>query len=388
MACMSVVAVSIAACSSSSSGDGNSTSGGGDINLTAIGLFQSPAISLPDSKAGFIAAADAINAAGGINGHKIKLTTCDDQFDPNTAAKCARQAVSNKAVAVVTSYTTYPDQMLPILQAAGIPYLYGTVLDPTSGSSPIVYPLDAGSAGGYFATGLQAVKDGCSKVGAVVVSNPNTTYGAKWLRKGVEQAGGQLVQTSVGTTQADFSAPVAKLVSQGVGCVVPVTAPDQGVKVVEATRQQAPKVSIKAIGTEFGTAQLDALGSKADGIVMTDQTYRVTDTEEPGVKAVIADFKKYQPDVAMTDAFSIRSWSSVDAFAQLVKTIKGAITKQSVSAAAKTFAPKLETFGPSTTGAPLSNDLPRVRNWSYLVWTVKDGKAVLNSPKFITPTAV
>lgn len=389
-----VVGASLSACSSpastgstASAGSAASSPSGNSINIMALATFYSPSVSFPDSEAGFVAEADAINAAGGINGHKLNLTTCDDQFDPNTAENCAREAVSDHDVAVLTSFSTYPEQVIPIIAAAGIPLLYGQVDATLQGTSPDSFPLNAGSAA-YFDLGLVAVKDGCTKVGAVVAANPATEYGETWLEQGVKQAGGTVVQSSAGVTQADFLAPVANLVSEKVGCIVPVTAPNQGVEIAQATKQQAPQMPIFAVSEEYGTSQLQSLGSQGDGIVLVGQNYRVTDTSQAVVKQIEADFKQYQPSIPLTDVEGLQAWAAVDAFSQLAASIKGSITAATVAAAAKTFIPKVGIYGTPGAGAPLSKELPQVRNWSYLVWTVKNGIAVLNSPDFTSPSAV
>ena len=45
------------------------------------------------------AAARAINAAGGVNGHPLVVDSCNDQGDPNLSATCARKMVSDHVVA-------------------------------------------------------------------------------------------------------------------------------------------------------------------------------------------------------------------------------------------------------------------------------------------------
>src|ERR1700761_3707726 len=48
---------------------------------------------------------DWINAHGGINGHPLEVSTCDEQGDPTKTAQCGRQAIANHDVAVVGSFS-------------------------------------------------------------------------------------------------------------------------------------------------------------------------------------------------------------------------------------------------------------------------------------------
>lgn len=62
--------------------------------------------------------AAAINEAGGIKGRKIELTVCNDKFDPNTAADCARQAAPKRVVTVIAGYQPLVPQVIPVVEAA------------------------------------------------------------------------------------------------------------------------------------------------------------------------------------------------------------------------------------------------------------------------------
>ena len=80
------------ACGSSPSSSASSgSSSSAPIDVMAIGVFQSSALSLPDAVGALKAHVSAVNDAGGVNGRKINLIVCNDNFDPNTAADCARQ---------------------------------------------------------------------------------------------------------------------------------------------------------------------------------------------------------------------------------------------------------------------------------------------------------
>src|SRR5271155_1507771 len=74
----------------------------------------------PEAGAGVVAAAKSINAAGGINGHSLKVIVCNDQDNEATAANCARAAVSDGVVATVADNTEWGSAIIPILAAAGI----------------------------------------------------------------------------------------------------------------------------------------------------------------------------------------------------------------------------------------------------------------------------
>lgn len=389
---IAALALPLAACgssggSTSTSAGGPAASGsssGGDIKIMAISVLQSSALSFPDESAAMQAHADQINAAGGINGKKLDLIICNDQFDPNVASDCARKAASEGVVAVIQPFEPYTQQVDPILQAAGIPMVYGEFASTTDGTSPISFLRDAGVPGGYAAVGIQLAKEGCKKIGAVVVQEVNNLLGATWIENGAKSQGAAFIQTPVTQDQADFSAPVAELISQGADCIVPDTLPQQGAKVVAAVAQSGHSVKLGAISTEFAGPQIAALGAAANGMILAGQNYLPTDTTVPAVQDVITGMKKYTPGVSLDDSFGIDGWASVSAVEQLLKSVSGPVTAATVMKAAGTATYNtglLATFS-AADKAPVSS-YPRAVNWSYLVWTVKDGKAVLNSPQFV-----
>src|SRR3954466_5422545 len=67
----------------------------------------------PEHSVGLKAAVTAINKRGGIKGRQIQLSTCPDKQDQNTAAACARRAVSENPVAVVGTSSRFASSYFP-----------------------------------------------------------------------------------------------------------------------------------------------------------------------------------------------------------------------------------------------------------------------------------
>ncbi|MFI7667584.1 ABC transporter substrate-binding protein [Nocardia sp. NPDC049526] len=379
------VATSIAALTLAMTGCTSGGSDSGDIQVMAIGTVESAALSLPDAAAAMKAHVAQINDAGGIKGRKINLTVCNDKFDPNTAADCARQAASKRVVAVLTHYEPFAPQVIPVLEAAKIPYIYNAVTADVDGQSAVSFPRDSGIMGVYGTLGIELGKAGCKRVGAVVNATSNTILGAQWLERGLATKGAAMVQVSVGQTQPDFAAPVAKLLSQDIDCLVPVTAPDQGPKVVGALNQSGRHVQLGAVSSEFGSTALTAMGAAAEGMIIVGQEYRPTDTSVPAVQEVLDGMHRYQPDVPVTTKFAISGWAAVTALQQLLESLQGAITSATVLDALAKHAPDTKLYATHAYGGTvLVAQYPRIVNWDYLTWTVRGGNAVLDRPTFTT----
>ena len=108
----------------------------------AFGQFQASTFSYPEGRDAILAAVQYYNSQGGFNGHKVQVTVCNDQGNPNLARQCAQQAVSDHDVAVLGSYSQQGPTILPILEAAHIAYVGATAQSPTDGTSPVSFPLE------------------------------------------------------------------------------------------------------------------------------------------------------------------------------------------------------------------------------------------------------
>ena len=355
------------------------------------GVFNSPDVSLPDAEAAMKAAVDSINAKGGVNGHKLVLEICDDQLDPNLASACARTAVADHDVAVVTRVLRIraADYSDPRRQPES-QYFNEAPNAPIDFTSTNEFPLTAGTPGGYGSLGQALVAAGCKKVGAVVNGTTVNEQAGGWLEKGVTSKGGSYVSVQVSSNAVDFTSPVAQLESEGAQCIVPDTPPPFGPKIVTAVAQSGKKLPIGAVSAEFSDQTLKTLGSQADGLIMTQQEYRPGD-QVPAVAAMKAAMAKYTPDTPPTEPFSSGAWAAVNVAASAIGQVKGAVTAASVPSAAKAMTSvnsggMLGNFS-FAAAAPVPS-LPRVKNWEYLTWKVENGASQLTSDNFVLVTGI
>ncbi|WP_238698071.1 ABC transporter substrate-binding protein, partial [Streptomyces sp. E5N91] len=139
----------LVACAALAAGCGvvpGATGGSGDDPITVMTWApqDTGATNKPGMPALARAYARSINAQGGLAGRKLNVLTCNDHNDSVAAAKCARRAVKENAVAVVGSYSQYADSFFPVLEGARIPYIGGYGLTNTEFTSPLSYPVNGG----------------------------------------------------------------------------------------------------------------------------------------------------------------------------------------------------------------------------------------------------
>ncbi|MEV5435096.1 ABC transporter substrate-binding protein [Streptomyces sp. NPDC052682] len=173
-----LAAGALVACVSLAAGCGvvpGTTGGSGDDPITV--MTWAPEGTKATNKPGMPAFARAyarwINANGGINGRKLNVLTCNDHNDGVEAAKCARRAVKENAVAVVGSYSQYTDTFFPPLEAAGIAYIGGYGITNDEFTSPLSYPVNGGQPALLAGLG-SALARSC---GPVTLVRPDTIAG-------------------------------------------------------------------------------------------------------------------------------------------------------------------------------------------------------------------
>ncbi|MEV6399135.1 ABC transporter substrate-binding protein [Streptomyces sp. NPDC051907] len=110
---------------------------------------------------------------GGIDGHELRVITCDEENTTTGAANCARRAVEEGVAAVVGSYSQHGDAFMAPLEAAGIPFIGGFGISEEEFTSYLSYPVNGGQAALLAGNGRQ-LADSCDKVALV---RPNSLAG-------------------------------------------------------------------------------------------------------------------------------------------------------------------------------------------------------------------
>ncbi|MET9427285.1 ABC transporter substrate-binding protein [Streptomyces sp. NPDC003036] len=107
-----------------------------------------------------------VNSRGGIDGHELRVLTCNERNDPAGAAACARRAAEEGAVAVVGSYSQQGRAFMAPLEAAGIPYIGGYGVSDDEFTSYLSYPVNGGQPALLAGNGMQ-LAEACERVSLV-----------------------------------------------------------------------------------------------------------------------------------------------------------------------------------------------------------------------------
>jgi branched-chain amino acid transport system substrate-binding protein len=382
--------------SSATTGGASSSSGGATgstITIGGTGSISSSVLSQPERQGAEQAAISVINAAGGVNGHPLKLDWCDTKNDANGEFTCMRQLAADKVTAIVAPglIVDQSSRGLKYAAAQGIPIIGGQGLSPAEFSTPGVFPLASGIPGWSYGQVVALVNAGCKHIALFGDNEAGSLYILGFTQAAMQLAGITPVRYVKTDQNADptFAQGAAQAIAGGVDCVVFDSSPTYGAKAVQALRGAGFKGPIASITGVFVQPIITSLGANANNLYLTSQMALNTDTSNPGVQAFLAAMKKYAPSDD-TNETAMTAWTAVQLFADVAKTISGGIDSASVLAAMNNLSTPigLQTAGPYQVKGVTSplKDYPRMYNNMVAIGVVKDGKlAPAGSGGFVDP---
>jgi ABC-type branched-subunit amino acid transport system substrate-binding protein len=330
-----------------------------------------------------------INDRGGINGHPLEVTVCDEQGDPNRLATCGRNAVSEKMVAVIGSFTLTGDRIVPILEKASIPW-FGIccVVSPAEQNSPITFDFgpQAISGAGYA---VKAKQLGCKKPAVVGLDTPGKNVFFNSQKRILASYGIQIGPTvAVPIASQDYAPQVAQATGGGVDCIIGGLTENAWASWLPAFQQSGSKA--KLIGAQ---GNLDEKVAKNFGpLVQGDIVVGYyPDISSPVFKDYRDAIAQYKPDPAQdyNSLGGLGTWTAYIGFQKIVEKMTGPITNETFLAAARSTTAldldgKLPILNLSKPWEKQPNGYKRIFNTkvAFDVFKGTDGKLSVEQPGF------
>jgi hypothetical protein len=298
-----------------------------------IGTFSDPALGLQQIPAGVKARVAYQNAHGGLNGHKLVVVACDDQFTPAGAGACATQAVSAGVIAGVGFYTFMGNSIWPVFSAAKIPVVGQLPFNVGDSTNPLSFPLNNALPITFGSSALSLVKYGkCKSVQIIhneLANSVNAVNATIYVLKklGVKYTGSTVVPTTTTGSLASYAASAL----QNSSCVSDELNQPFQANLLSALHQINPNVVVSTSGLAVPTNWPTAYGAASANLLITDDVQPIVGnpSKSPGVAAFLAQMKRYQSGVP-ADGWALRSWLGADSLIRMASTIKGNVTSASV----------------------------------------------------------
>jgi branched-chain amino acid transport system substrate-binding protein len=253
---------------------------------------------------GVVLAVRQINAAGGIDGHRLALTVEDNKGDPSTGALVMQKFAAAHIPVVVSNFTSVLKAQGPIATAQHMLVLNPAGSESTIAlASPYIYTNRPYSTREFIVMSRYMKSKGAKNVAIVASDTANGRHGDEVLREqlkvnGISIAGDTQFYPPASTV--DFSSILAKVRSQRPDSVfIYGTANDGGLFVKQAVAQgfDQPFYSYTGFGVQ---SVIDAAGSAASRVTWTVPV--VWDPDSNPVQATfVRQWTKSFPDVVPSE---------------------------------------------------------------------------------------
>ncbi|MFE5792175.1 ABC transporter substrate-binding protein [Streptomyces sp. NPDC056503] len=351
-----------------------------------------------------------VNSQGGIDGHELRVLTCNEQNTPSGAAACARRAVREKAVAVVGSYSQNGRAFMAPLEAAGIPYIGGYGITEDEFTSPLSYPVNGGLASLLAGHGMQLAAD-CHKVSLV---RPDTLAGdrlPKLLDAGLKKASRRgAVDIPAVEDATEYTAQAARArdkAGKEDGCVAAVlgertqTFFDSFRRLPESTDGSRPegaddegtgRIRISSVLGSVGQPVIDRTGgtrSPFEGAYVTGWYPEAGDKSWGPMRKVIQEHAFADNRVDPSDTGVQTTWIAYTVLKEVVESLGTDTITPSRITEALDHGTRVETGGLTPPLRWMYEDLlgapgfPRIVNHEVTFQVVRKGRLVAQKPGFV-----
>jgi branched-chain amino acid transport system substrate-binding protein len=276
------------------------------------------------------AAVKTYNAQGGVKTadgttHKLELIVCNNQNDRAKIADCARQFVEEE-VAFATGGATFADELLPILEEAGIAYFGPNVLSSgtAEGTAPNSYVL--GFTLGLFTGLVDELSKGDFKKINVMAQGQGVAIGG--LTNPIAEANGGSVTVVEAPQENPNWAQVAEQAAEDADVIVLVVDEHNAKAFLDAYRQagkDVPVTSVIGIITNDLIVGTGGAQSPLKGGISTGYF-------PPPQDKAWADYRKGIQKYAKGTQFEPSGqsiWRTLQLAREIMKTINGDVTGQS-----------------------------------------------------------
>jgi branched-chain amino acid transport system substrate-binding protein len=254
--------------SSGDSGGSGGTAASGPIKLgytaTLTGDFASYGTEMRD---GVKLAIEEINAAGGVDGHKLEMVSQDDLGKPSNGPVVAQKLCDDHGVSAVLGYSFSSVALaaVPVYTQCKLPVVASAVTSPElSGASPYFFRNVLSDASQGEQMGKYAVETLRRKRIAVLYQQDDYGKGASdGFVKGAEAAGGQIITRDAYQLQtSDFSSQIAKIKGKAVDALYIGGFYTEAAKIAKQARRAG--LDVQLIGTDgVNSPDLFKLGGDA-----------------------------------------------------------------------------------------------------------------------------
>ncbi|HSW20868.1 MAG TPA: ABC transporter substrate-binding protein [Ramlibacter sp.] len=308
-----------------------------EITIGAVYPYTGPAGQLGYTiTMGLRLGAEEINAAGGINGRKIKLVVEDDQYVPANSVLALQKLVDmHKVFALVgISGGSHGMAMMPTIEKNKFPTINPAVTTPAhyANNRPV------------FGVGLDYEAGALEMLRAVNKLHP----GEKWVslvqddESGAPREAGydhavkelglnSLLKLRFKPRQMDFSAEILRIKAAGATAVHLGGLPAINASIIKEAKKQGLNLKFAGLWTDHTPPMLELAGAEGDGMYIYDFVPAITDREASGPFLKLVERYVPKDDQPKANRYTMLGFISMKVMADAIAKCGKDVTRDCVS---------------------------------------------------------
>ncbi|MFG3190416.1 ABC transporter substrate-binding protein [Streptomyces omiyaensis] len=327
-------------------------SGGEPLRVGIITSATSPVggEALTGPRDGALAWFDALNAAGGLDGRRVEVETCDDGGSGAGNTACVHELLDERKVFALVATTALDYAGAPLVSRAGVPDIGGQPLTPAYETHPHLYSLYGSSAprtgespgwGGTLYGGTEvyrwfARERGARTAAVVAYDQPASAAYARLVVQGLRAEGYEVVTERVAFVLPDFRAVAADLRERRVDLVLDALDAHGNTRLCEAMEALGVRVDAKVTNVQNWSSTVARDHARAPGcrasLWVTGSSRNFEDTGHPGVRAFRAatEAAGREPSQWQLEGWAAAMWFTDAARSCLARPDGGGLTRTCV----------------------------------------------------------
>ena len=254
---------------------------------------------------------DGVNAAGGIHGRRVEITSLDDGYEPERAAANTRELIERQKVFALFAYVGPPTSLaaMPIFTAAKVPFVGAF-----TGAEALRNPLNRqifNVRASYFDETERIVEHLVTTgVKRIAVFHQNDSYGKAGLT-GVERAMKKrglepIAKATVERNSVDVATAVDTLMAASPDAIIQISAYASCAALIKEMRAAGNIAMFYNVSFVGSKALSDALGNEARGVVIS----QVVPLPWSGITPIVREYQERMKDAGFTEL----SFTSLEGF--------------------------------------------------------------------------
>ncbi len=243
---------------------------------------------------------DPINAAGGIDGQKIKLVTYDTKTDPQLAASFGTRCADDDHGLLIIggSPSAVANSLVGVANQSKIPlYILAAASPPLTDNANYQFRFGPKVTQDSIAVADALAENGITKVAIINNSVPFGISGAASAKKELTEKGIQITsEQTYDVAATDVSPQIINTMQSDPQVILVYPYPADGARVMRTIRQMGLKQPVIMPRVGMMQAFRDLAGKDADGVLVPSSV----DTKRPDVAKFFAQYSKDYAPLAMS----------------------------------------------------------------------------------------